>query len=312
MKNLNSLAPLVSVLIPAYNAASLIEEALNSVHDQIFQDFEIIVVDDGSHDNTKEVVDLWLERVGLRGQCIRQKNKKIAGARNTGINAAAGKYIALLDHDDLWMSNKLEVVMTEFSTHPEVDLICHNENIMRDRMIVSVSRNGPAAKQMYENLLFRGNALSPSASVFKREVALAIGGFRENPEFNTVEDYDFWMRLSRIARFHFLNKVLGVYRLVEGSASRDIIYHHTNLEHLLNDHFTSYYMGRPGMKTGLRMRRRIADVYRSALGKLMQYKECPVQQTEYVIKILKIYPFSMKNVIRIVQWFFGTYFLRYK
>jgi glycosyltransferase involved in cell wall biosynthesis len=294
--------PTVSVVVPAYNAEAFIQKTLDSVRAQMYLDYEIIVVDDGSSDSTQAVVEAWFKRHGIPGRGIRQENKKIAGARNTGMRAAQGRFIALLDHDDLWYPEKLTAVMNEFSLHPDVDLICHNENITREGKILRATQNGPDSPHMYEKLLFGGNALSPSASVFKKEKAMAIGGFRENPEFNTVEDYDFWMRLSRIGSFHFIDRVLGEYQLVERAASRRIEYHHSNMEAMLQDHFALYVREHPGWYTRLRIRRRLATVYRSALGQLMGYGEYPEQQRAYLLKMLRTFPLDPKNLMRAAQW----------
>lgn len=295
-------APLVSVVIPAYNAAGFIEKTLDSVRAQSYRSYEIIVTDDGSCDGTSEVVSRYLKEHALPGRCVVQVNKKIAAARNTGMRAASGAFIALLDHDDLWYPGKLEVVMREFGLHPEAGLICHNENISRQGRLLKTSRNGPAVKNMYERLLFTGNALSPSASVFRKDLALSIGGFRENPEFNTVEDYDFWMRLSRVAAFRFLNLILGEYQLVDRAASRQIEYHHAALEALLRDHFASYFGKNPGALQSWRMRKRLAAVYRSALGQLMERGESPQKQKEYAHKMLAQFPFEAKNLYRGLRW----------
>lgn len=255
-------APRVSVVIPAWNAAAFIGKTLETVAAQTYADHEIIVVDDGSSDETKLVVDRFLLDRGLRGLCIRQENKKIAGARNTGIRAAAADLIAFLDHDDLWFPEKLARTLAEFDSFPDTDLVCHNENIVKDGALVRVSKNGPLVPNMYERLLFEGNALSPSAVTVRKSKLVEAGLFRENPEFNTVEDYDLWMRLAKIGRIRFLDDVLGEYQLVESAASNRIVYHNTNLEHLLRDHFNS--IPSPSIRTRARMRRRLGVMCRSA------------------------------------------------
>lgn len=295
-------APEVSVVIPAYNAAGFIEQTLDSVRAQTYRSWEVIVVDDGSTDGTHEVVERYLACHQLPGRCIRQENRKIAGARNTGIWAARGRYIALLDHDDLWYPEKLAVIMQEFGQHPDADLVCHNETITREGRRLRATRNGPAVSQMYERLLFSGNTLSPSASVFRKDKALAIGGFRENLEFNTVEDYDFWLRLSRTARFRFVERVLGEYQVVERAASRRVEYHHVNMEAMLHDHFATYFGGHPGWIARLRMRRRLAAVYRSALSQFMSHDELPDAQRRYAAKMLRAFPFDPRNVARATAW----------
>jgi glycosyltransferase involved in cell wall biosynthesis len=298
--------PTVSVVIPAFNAEAFIEKTLESIRAQTYASYEVVVVDDGSSDPTSQVVEAFFHRHGMPGRCIRQENRKIAGARNTGLRAAQGAYIALLDHDDLWYPDKLAVVMREFDCHPEVDLVCHNENITRHGRLIRVSRNGPASPKMYERLLMTGNTLSPSASVFRKEKALAIGGFREDPAFDTAEDYDFWLRLSRVARFHFIDQALGEYCVVDRAASRRIRYHHTNLENMLRDHFAAYFGERPGLINRMRIRRRLSLVYRSAGTQLMDRDEAPREQREYVFRMLREFPLEPKNMARFLLWAIRT------
>lgn len=255
-------APRVSIVIPAWNAAAFIEKTLSTVAAQTFPDFEVIVVDDGSSDATSEVAKRFLKDNGLRGRCLKQENKRIAGARNAGIRAAAAELISFLDHDDLWLSEKLARVLSEFNSHPHVDLVCHDENIVKNGTLVRVSHNGPWVENMYERLLFEGNVLSPSAVTVKKKKLFEAGLFREEPEFNTVEDYDLWMRLARACRMRFLPEVLGEYQLVERGASNQIVYHNTNLEHLLLDHFNNF--PDPDARTRRRMRRRLGVMCRSA------------------------------------------------
>jgi glycosyltransferase involved in cell wall biosynthesis len=288
--------PIVSIVIPAYNSAAFIERTLDSVNRQSFRNFEVIVVDDGSLDDTQKIVDSFFRRNAMNGQCIRQDNKKIAGARNTGIRVAKGDYIALLDSDDVWYPEKLAVVMKEFESHPHIDLICHNENIVRKGCPVKKSRYGPAVPMMYERLLFKGNTLSPSATVLKKEKAILIGGFCENANFNTVEDYDFWLRLSRVAKFHFLNQTLGEYQVVEGSASRQIEYHSANHEALVKDHLDHYFCDKRSILVRLRMRKCVSRVYRATVFQLIHEDGSSVKLGKYLLKMLITCPLDLKNI----------------
>ncbi|OIO06329.1 MAG: hypothetical protein AUJ52_12535 [Elusimicrobia bacterium CG1_02_63_36] len=304
MPNLSD--PRVSVVIPAYNAAAFIEETLDTVAAQTYRDLEIVVVDDGSTDETEKIVNAYLERSKQPGRCIRQANKKIAGARNTGVAAARGELIALLDHDDAWFPNRLERGLEAFDAPPEVDLVCSDEKVTEKGRFLRVHRNGPLAENMYERLLFGGNALSPSAVIVRKSKIEEVGGFRENPEFNTVEDYDLWMRLSKVSRFRFIPEVLGEYHFEERGASRRIVYHHENLERLLLDHFRSHYGDHPTLPQRLRMRRRLAWGYRSALGLLMTYREDPAAQRLFVGKMLAAFPFDPKNAAKALLWAIGS------
>lgn len=294
--------PRVSVVIPAYNAAAFIADTLETVASQTYRDFEVVVVDDGSKDDTKPVVDRFLKEKKLAGRCIRQANKKIAGARNTGIREAQGKYIALLDHDDAWFPEKLRTVMAEFDAHPDCHLVCHNENITEQGRFLRLHRNGPWSQDMYARLLFKGNALSPSCVVVLREKILEIGGFREDAEFVTVEDYDLWMRLAKVARFRFIDDVLAEYHFEERGASRKTVYHHTNLELMLRDHFRTLFGPEPGWGARWRVRRRLSVVYRSALGLLMTYGEDPAAQRDYALRMIRAFPFDPKNAAKFLIW----------
>jgi glycosyltransferase involved in cell wall biosynthesis len=299
--------PIVSVVIPAYNAATFIETTLESVRTQTFTRYEIVVVDDGSSDETASVVERYLGDHHLDGRCVRQENQGIAAARNAGMRAARTDYIALLDHDDLWYPTKLDVVMREFDSHTDVDLVCHSENITRGGNHVRVSRYGPVTDRLYERMLFAGRAPSPSATTFGREKALAIGGFLERADYHTVEDYDFWMRLSRVAKFRFLDdEILAEYVLVDRAASRDILLHHVNLEIMLSDHFRQYLANHRGALATLRVRKRLSIVYRSAASQLMARGEKNSTQLEFVQKMLHAYPLEPRNIAVALKWLLRT------
>lgn len=288
-------APRVSVVIPAWNAEGFIRRTLDTVAAQTFRDYEVIVVDDGSSDDTKLVVERFLREKGLRGRCIKQANKKIAGARNTGIREARAELISFLDHDDLWFPEKLARTLAEFDAHPEADLVCHQENVVKDGKFLHVTRNGPWVEDMYESLLFDGNALSPSATTVKRSKLLETGLFREDPEFNTVEDYDLWMRLAKVCRMRFLDEVLGEYQLVERGASNKIVYHNTNLERLLRDHFK----GVPDAEG--RKRRRLGVMCRSAARLLMAQGDLATAGG-YARRAVAESPWDWKNPATLALW----------
>lgn len=293
--------PRVSVLIPAYAAAPFIAATLDSAAAQTYRNFELIVVDDGSPDDTKAVVDAWLARTGTPGICVRRANGRIAAARNTGLREARGELIALLDHDDFWTPDKLALTVAEFDAHPEAVLVGHHVDVVRDGRVLRTERRGPSVPNMYERLLFTGNAVSPSGATFRRDKALELGGFRENPEFNTVEDYDFWIRLSRVGPFRFLDRTLASYTVIPGSASRKVEYHHSNLESLLRDHFASALGPAPGLLDRLRMRRRLSYVYRSAAGALLEPGSDRALRRRYVRRMLAAWPFAAKNLGRAAQ-----------
>ncbi|MDX6769823.1 MAG: glycosyltransferase family A protein [Elusimicrobiota bacterium] len=293
--------PRVSVVIPAYNAAKFITATLDSVAAQTFADWELVVVDDGSTDDTKAVVDAWLARTGKAGTCVRRANGRIAAARNTGLQAAKGELVALLDHDDLWTPDKLARCVAELDAHPGCVLVGHHTDVVQDGKVLRVERKGPGGTDLYDRLLFEANCVAPSAAVFRKDAALAIGGFREGDRYNTVEDYDFWMRLARRGEFRFLDAVLSSYTVVPGSASRRVQYHHDNLEALLREHFRERLGPEPGVCARLRMSRRLSFVYRSATAALLEPGADKALRRAYARRMLASWPFSLKNAGRFVQ-----------
>lgn len=299
-----SIDPLISVVIPAYNAEKFIIRTLDSVREQTFRNYEIIVVDDGSHDSTKNMVDRYIEDNCLSGCCLHQENKGIAAARNFGITNARGSFIALLDHDDVWYPLKLQKVMDEFNLHPSAGLVSHNLLMVRNGKPCGVLKTGPAAEKMYESILFsqRGAPLTPSAAVFKKEGAFSIGGFRENPEFNTAEDFDFWLRLSRVMEFHFIGEILGEYTIIESGASKKSLYHCRSVEAVLNDHFKNYIGCNPSWTSQVKMRKTLAGLYRTTLHNLLKQKAPKDIQKNMLVKMLGNYPFNLKNILIAMLW----------
>lgn len=296
----------VSVVIPAFNSAAFIERTLDGVHAQSFTGHETVVVDDGSSDSTADLAAAYLSRHGMRGRIVRQNHSGIAAARNAGMRAAAGAFVALLDSDDIWYPEKLSEVLAEFERHPEAELVCHDENVTRDGRICRVSRRRMPRESLYDALLFAGNILSPSATVVRREAALALGGFDERPEYHSVEDYDFWLRFSRARAIRFLNRVLGEYILHDRSASRRIVGHHVALEGMLRSHLEEYRKTHPGLMSRLRVRRRLARVYRSAARQLIAYGENPSDQRMFVVRMLGTYPLELRNVAVGLLWMVRT------
>lgn len=122
--------PTVSVVIPTYNRAKYVTETIDSVLSQSYTDYEIIVVDDGSTDNTREALAPYMDRI----RYIHQQNSGVSAARNRGIKAARGKWIAFLDSDDIWLPEKLAVQIKDISKYPGVCLHTTNAGLYRERI----------------------------------------------------------------------------------------------------------------------------------------------------------------------------------
>ena len=192
----------VSVIIPTYNRKNLLKRALHSASSQTFVPQEIIVVDDGSSDGTKDWV---LERFPYV-RYIYQNNSGVSSARNAGIKEAKGSWIAFLDSDDEWMSNKLEQQKRVINSFQEAWL-CHTNEIW--------IRNGVRVNQMKKHQKYGGNVfencldicrISPSSVLIKKEVFEMVGLFDES--LKVCEDYDLWLRITAVLPVIFLDEHL--------------------------------------------------------------------------------------------------------
>ena len=200
--------PAVSVIIPTHNRDWLISETIAYVLGQSYDNFEIIVVDNGSTDNTQSVVESIADD---RIKYIYQADSgSPARPRNTGIAAATGRYIAFLDDDDVWYPKKLEHVVSAFESTPYPDIVCHYQYENRHGTISRLLRYKSIKENTFEHLLFHGNCLSGSATTVRRDALLDANGYREEKEFFEIEDYDLWIRLAlQGKKFHFLSIPLG-------------------------------------------------------------------------------------------------------
>lgn len=201
-------APLVTVVIPTYNHAHFLPEALQSVCDQSFTDWEAVVVNNYSEDETIAVVE------GFGDPRIRLENFHnhgiIAAARNRGIALGRGRYVAFLDSDDKWYPEKLETCVSRLEDG--YDLVCHGLRWFGDRRERDVFF-GPESRASFDALLYRGNCIATSATVVRRDRLEAVGGFCEDAGIVTAEDYHLWLKLARQgAKMGFIDRVLGYYR----------------------------------------------------------------------------------------------------
>ena len=189
-------AATVSVVIPTFNRTSVISRALESVFLQTRAPDEILVVDDGSTDDTAEHVRAEFPGVRL----IEQENRGVSAARNAGIRAATGTWIALLDSDDEWLADKLDRQLQAVTT--EIDtVLCHTDEIWirRGRRVNPMKKHRKHGGHIFEHCL-RLCVISPSSVLMHRRLFETVGGFDE--DLPACEDYDLWLRVT--ARFPVL------------------------------------------------------------------------------------------------------------
>ncbi len=237
MSDATHTTPLVSVVIPTYNHAHYLIRALQSVLDQTYTNWEVIVVDNHSQDNTDDVIQGFRD---LRIKVLKIHNDGvIAASRNMGIRAAKGDWVAFLDSDDLWYPGKLETVLGEAQKDPSIDVFSTDEIMVNDatgdRRLL---QHGPYCPDFYRRLLVIGNCLSPSAALVSRDFLVHNKiFFRENKEFITAEDYDFWMLAAQAgAKFKCLRSVQGEYLIHATNASGQVEKHRENVVNVIRDH----------------------------------------------------------------------------
>jgi glycosyltransferase involved in cell wall biosynthesis len=225
--------PKVSVVIPAFNASRFIGETLETVFGQIFTDYEVIVVNDGSPDT--EELERVLQPYRERLRYFKQENLGASAARNAGLQAARGEFAAFLDADDLWMPNYLNQQLRYLREHG-YDFVCANAMIFGDStdagqtyMGALMSGAPPAGEATFLELLGAQRCLITSGVLVRRALVFEVGLFDE--ALRNAQDYDLWLRLARHkTRLAYHPEVLLSYRVRrDGLSGDDINIHHRDL-----------------------------------------------------------------------------------
>ena len=203
--SIRSNLPLVSVIIPTYNRGWTLAEAVESVLAQDYKDFELIVVNDGSTDDTKNILAVY-EGVTV----LDQTNQGVSAARNNGVAHSRGSYVAFLDSDDLWLPQKLAVQVDFFRKNPEV-LICQTQ----ETWVRNGRRVNPGKRHQKQSGMFFERSLelclvSPSAVMMKKALFEEMGGFDES--LPACEDYDLWLRINAKYPIYLIDQSLIVKR----------------------------------------------------------------------------------------------------
>lgn len=204
--------PKISVVIPAYNVEEWILETIESVQQQTFSDFEIIVIDDGSTDNTIEIIGGIVDG---RLKIFSYENAGVSVARNRGIAHSAGEFIAFLDADDLWTADFLELHLAKLQQHPEAGVAyCWTARIDEKGSFLGFKPSVFFEGNIYSQLLVK-HYLDCGSLLIRRQAIEFIGGF--DPNLAYAEDWDCWLRLSRFSSFVLVPKYQLLYRQRPGS-----------------------------------------------------------------------------------------------
>ena len=226
----------VSIIIPTYNHAHLISKCLQSVLDQTYSNWEAIIINNFSKDNTIDVVNSFKdERIRL----INFNNSGvIAASRNEGIKNSSGDYLAFLDSDDIWFKDKLEKSLKALGNQ---DLVYHNLKVFGpDGFKWKINKGRNLKEPIFDDMLIKGNQIQTSSVIVKKTLVEDVGLLSEDPNLFAVEDYDLWLRISqKTNKFKYLNETLGGYWVDDknnSTASRKSI---ERIKFLYNKHIPS-------------------------------------------------------------------------
>lgn len=285
-------SPVVTVVIPTYNHAHFLREALASLCAQTYPDWEAIVINNFSEDDTVEVVASFADsRIILENF---RNNGIIAASRNRGIALARGRYVAFLDSDDTWYPEKLARCMGCFNNG--IGLVCHGL-----RWIGSQERDmfcGPEQRATFDALLDEGNCITPSATVVLKDSLESVGGFSEDPAVVTAEDYHLWIKLAQAGnKMHFIKEILGQYRIHAGNQSGSVL-RQLNADLRVCDEFFPIEESRD-LQTRIRVRRRYCRAYYGA-GRAMQRNGKFDQSWSFLLRGIVYWPLFIKSYAAIV------------
>ena len=224
--------PRISVVMPIYNVEDFIAQAVQSVLDQSFKDFELICVDDGGQDASMNIVRSFADP---RIRIVTQTNRGLAGARNTGIAHARGEYIALLDSDDLWHQDKLLLHYVHLNANPDIGVSYAGSRLIdRDGAVFKAAMKPKLGRVTARDILCRNPVGNGSAAVMRRSaVDLAARGHPQEPrrlcwfdeEFRQSEDIELWVRLAvkHGVTFAGIDGLLTDYRIIPGALSANVV-----------------------------------------------------------------------------------------
>ena len=212
MSDFTSSSPLVSIIIPTYNRALCIDRAVSSVINQTLTDWELIIIDNNSTDNTIQIVNNFADK---RISVTKIDNHGIiSSSRNLGIDLARGTFVAFLDSDDWWTAEKLEISVSALKDGN--DIVYHDLYKITKLPVAESNyfrvRTRVLSSPVFSDLLSNGNALNNSSVVVRKSLLQDINGFSVEPELVGSEDFDGWIRISKLTeKFERLEGVLGYY-----------------------------------------------------------------------------------------------------
>ncbi len=278
------------IIIPAYNAARYLAAALDSVEAQTFADWRILLVDDGSTDETAALVAPYQSRIGEKLLYIRQSNRGLPAARNTAIAHSSAEFLALLDADDVWLPCRLAESLQAFAGRPQVGL-AYGLNTQIDpegKLLGTFQGNRQNAEGKIAPFIYMRKVEFPCPTVtFRRECVDKVGGFDET--MRASEDRDLWLRIALEYEIAFVSKVIAYYRVSPNSMSADPDRMVTSQLQFIRKHYGAAGCGMvPRQIARARVYKQRADAFA-----LRQQMGIALRSALYAVAL---YPFDLENV----------------
>ena len=293
--------PKVSMIIPAHNMACYTVETIESVLNQTFEDYETIVVDDGSTDNTKELLRPYIKNRQIL--YIYKANGGAASARNAGFKISKGRYVAFLDCDDLWLPRKLETSVDFLDNHSETGFVYNRAmNIDKEGNNLQLSKGRCYSGMISEKLVLR-NFIMNSSPVARRECFKKVGLFDEKLFYPA--DWDMWLRISECFPVEYIDVPLTKYRV------GDLSYFEKNIEKAKSETFMvleKAFQRRPELSRNI-WSKVASDVYFTSAKAYAKRLELRKAKKEILIS-LKMSPYSYKPYLFALMLFLGKKVIR--
>jgi glycosyltransferase involved in cell wall biosynthesis len=287
--------PTYSVIIPTYNRPKPLRRAIQSLVAQTYKNFEVIVCDDGSTDHTKEVVTSFKNDLNIK--YIWDENwGGPARPRNRGIKKAKGEWICFLDSDDWWYPKKLETVKKYLDDY-DVDVVYHDLDIftLRGKRFWKKTRGRRFKQPVFISLMKNGQGPANSSVVARKKVIDQVGGLSEDKSLIAVEDYDLWLKISRVSdKFCYIPQTLGAYWNGDGNITELSDRQITRVEYIYNKY--EMYLSHQD-------KNEINKIFSYTMGRIKQRMGCPEEALNllYVSARSKRLSICLKSII-LVMW----------
>jgi glycosyltransferase involved in cell wall biosynthesis len=276
--------PEVSIIVPVYNAEKYIGETISSVLAQTFSNWELILVNDGSTDESEKTIQSFLKDERIK--YISKKNTGVADTRNAGIELAIGNYIALLDADDIWLPQNLEKKIELLATHKDVDWVYSNmQRKFEETGVIKISESGKEGNIIELLLAWEGEVIPGICSNIVLRKNCLEDGLRFDKNLSTAADHDFILNLCRKHKGKLLKEVLFTYRVLSTSMSK-------NAKRLEEDHLTVYRKAEKNnlFASGKIKRKSFANMYLILAGNWWKNGGNKSRSLLFVLRALFTYP----------------------